>query len=219
MINYKNHNQQQLFSQWEHFSPKRLEMLEQSWAGLFQEEILPVLPVEKFASNFHESMGRPTKELNTCLGVALLQQIFDLTDKETQDQLAFNQQWHYALNIPKEKDELKYLSLKTIWNTRHLIIQNDLASEIFEAIGDKLAEVFDVDTEKQRIDSVHIESNMKTLGRIGLIVETNKKFIRNLKRQHKELLEKLDKEIIDKYSPNQSEEVFSQVKPSNSAKK
>ena len=44
------------------------------------------------------------------LGTILFQQVFDLTDEETVTQMAFNLQWHYALDIPEESDEVKYLS-------------------------------------------------------------------------------------------------------------
>jgi len=44
------------------------------------------------------------------LGAVLFQQIFDLTDEETVSQMAFNLQWHYALDNPEESDSVKYLS-------------------------------------------------------------------------------------------------------------
>ena len=43
--------------------------------------------------------GSPTKELHAMLGLMLLQQTFDLTDKEAVEQFAFNLGWHHALGI------------------------------------------------------------------------------------------------------------------------
>jgi len=37
MIHIKDHRQQDLFDPWRFLSPKRRELLNQSWAGLFQE--------------------------------------------------------------------------------------------------------------------------------------------------------------------------------------
>jgi hypothetical protein len=62
-----------------------------------------------------------------------------------------------------------------------------------------LAKVFKVDTTKQRMDSVHIKSNMRRLGRIGILVRCLHKFLVNLKRQDKELFEALPKELVEKY--------------------
>jgi len=218
VIKIKNHNQLQIFDLWSHLGPKRRKLLDESWASLFQKELLPVLPVEKLIPFFKEDVGRPTKELNTSIGILLFQQIFDLTDDETIEQLAFNIQWHYALNIPEESDDIKYLSPKTLWNLRDLFVKNSLEEDIFDSIRDKLAKIFDVDTRKQRIDSVHIKSNMRKLGRIRLIANTIKKFLSNLNRHHKELFESLEDNLIERYMLKKSGQPFSMVKPSESNK-
>ncbi len=72
-------------------------------------------------SHFNASLGRPTKELCTVIGVLLFQQAFDLTDQETIEQLSFNLQWHYALNIYGQSDEATYMSSKTLWNNLDLV--------------------------------------------------------------------------------------------------
>ncbi|MCP4683181.1 MAG: transposase, partial [Desulfobacterales bacterium] len=168
MIRIKNHKQQELFDPWRFLSPKRRKLLDQSWAGLFREELLCELPVNEFASNFKEDFGRPTKELHSALGVLLIQQTQDLTDEEAVEQLSFNTQWHYALNITEESDSAKYIGTKTLWSMRNIVYQNNLDEILFENITAKLAKVFNVNTDYQRIDSVHIKSNMKRLGRISI---------------------------------------------------
>lgn len=89
VITINNPNQQELFDPWSYMSPKRKILLENSWAGLFRNEILPELPVAKLAPYFCSNNGWPTKELYTTLGVLVLQQTFDYTDIETIDQLSF----------------------------------------------------------------------------------------------------------------------------------
>ena len=78
--------------------------------------------------------------------------------------------------------------------------------------------MFKVDVAKQRFDSVHIFSNMRHLGRLGLFVKTIKKFLVNLKRHHKDLYESLETAITDRYMTKQGDAVFSMVKPSESIK-
>jgi hypothetical protein len=73
----------------------------------------------------------------------------------------FNIQWHYSLNISEESDSAKYISLKTLWNNRNIVGQNDFEDDIFNAGTGTLAQVFNVNIDKQRIDSVHIKSNMR----------------------------------------------------------
>jgi len=218
MIHIKNHRQKDLFDPWRFLSPKRRELLDQSWASLFQKELLCELPVGEVSSFFNDDFGRPTKELHTVLGALLLQQTFDLTDDETVNQLAFNIQWHYALNITEESDSAKYICPKTLWNMRSIVVDNSLDATLFDCITDKLAKVFKVDTANQRIDSVHIKSNMRRLGRIGIFTSSINKFLVNLKRGHQELFDTIDESIIDKYLSEKSLQCFSMVKPSESAK-
>ena len=218
MIRIKNHKQQELFDPWSFLSPKRRKLLDQSWAGLFREELLCELPVNEFASNFKEDFGRPTKELHTALGALLIQQTQDVTDEETVNQLAFDTQWHYALNITEESDSAKYISAKTLWTMRDIVYQNNLDEILFENIRNKLAKVFKVNTDNQRIDSVHIKSNMKRLGRISIFVTSINKFLVNLKRNHKELFATVATDLIEKYLPEKALKCFAMIKPSESAK-
>jgi len=109
MIHTKDHNQLSFIDPWEHLGPKRRKLLDESWAGIFQKEILPTLPVHKFSRHFCGNNGRSTKELSSVLGVILIQQVLDETDAATIHQFAFNQQWHYALNIWEESDEAAYI--------------------------------------------------------------------------------------------------------------
>ena len=218
MIHIKNHRQNNIFDPWSFLSPKRRDLLDNSWAGLFKKELLCELPVSKVAPFFNDDFGRPTKELHTVLGALVLQQAHDLTDEETVNQLAFNIQWHYALNITEESDSAKYICPKTLWNMRSIVVDNTLDATLFDHITDKLAKVFKVDTDNQRIDSVHIKSNMRRLGRIGIFTSSISKFLVNLKRGQKELFETIDQAVIGKYLSEKSLQCFSMVKPSESAK-
>jgi len=216
MIHIKDHKTLNIFEPFPFFGPKRRMLIEASWAKLFRDHILFELPVDQIFKNYHWAMGRPTKELYAMLGVMILQQMHDLTDEETIHQYAFNMQWHYALDITDESDRASYLCAKTLWTMRHLLTERNLYGVLFESVTDKLAKVFSVDTSKQRCDSVHLFSNMRHLGRIGLFCRTIKKFLINLKRHHKDLFEALGQEFTDRYLSKQGEAVFSMVKPSES---
>ena len=218
MIRIKDHKQRHIFDPWHFLSPKRRRMLDEDWPGLFREHLLDELPVEQVAPHFKEGYGRPTKELHTVLGVLLLQQAMDFNDRATIEQLCFNIQWHYALNIPEESDDAKYISEKTLYTMRQLMIANNLDELMFTNISDKLAKVFGVDTKNQRIDSVHIQSNMRKLGRISIFVHTISKFIVNLKRHHRSQFDAIDRKVIDPYRGKKAMSAFSLVKPSQAAK-
>jgi hypothetical protein len=216
MLKVKNRNQQHLFDPWHFLSPKRRQMLDRDWPGFFRQHILESLPVDKLALCFPENMGRPTKELYTVLGALALQQYQDLTDQETSKQLSFDIQWHYALDLAEESDDAKYICPKTLWTMRVLATELGLENDVFDVTAKKLAALFDVDTSKQRIDSVHIRSNMARLGRVGIFAKSIDRFLVNLKRHHLSLWDRIDTELIQRYQGEKAKQCFAAVKPSES---
>ena len=218
MFHIKNHKQAHIFDPWGHLGPKRRKLLDRSWSGLFQQKILPTLPVEALRKHYHDWNGRPTKELYSMIGLMILQQMHDLTDEQSVEQFCFNIQWHYALNITSLEDAASYVSHKSLWTMRDKLSTEDIYNEIFATTLSLLIKLFKVDLKKQRMDSVHIQSNMRHLGRIGLFVKTIKKFLANLKRQHHSLFDQLDKDLIKRYMSKKEESLFAMVKPSDSSR-
>src|SRR4030065_508540 len=203
-----------LFDKWAYMGPKRRKLLDASWAGFFRREILPELPVEKLAPAFNEFNGRPTKEMYTTLSVLIFQQMFDLTDEETVRQLAFSLEWHFALDLDGESDAVKYICPRTLWAMRTMLSAKELDTLLFGQVTGKLAKVFSVDTKTQRLDSVHIFSNMAHLGRIRIFVRVITRFLVNLKRHHRDLFESLDGFFSERYLTSKGQGVFLMVKPS-----
>lgn len=218
MIRIKDPKQLELFDSWSFLSPKRRRMLDESWPGLFREHLLCELPVNKVTPFFRDGFGAPGKELYTLLGVLLFQQTMDLNDVQAVEQLSFNIQWHYALNITEESDIAKYISEKTLWHWRKVLTEHGLDQLIFDNISTKLSRVFNVNMNEQRIDSVHIKSNMRRLGRIGIFSHAISKFLVNLKRQHPRLFKNVRDQVLARYISQKAMAVFSMLKPSESAK-
>jgi hypothetical protein len=151
------------------------------------------------------------------MGLMILQQMHDLTDDQAVEQFCFNIQWHYALNITNSADVASYVSHKSLWTMRDKLSTDGIYNEIFASALTTLVELFQTDLSKQRMDSVHIQSNMRHLGRIGLFVKTIKKFLRNLKRHYRNLFDQLDSTLTFRYLSNKEEALFAMVKPSDSA--
>lgn len=216
MIYVKDHKQRDMFNPFARLGQKRIALLETSWAHLFREEILHNLPAEKLFPFFNEFKGRKTKELYTMLGLVMIQQMEDCNDEEAIQQFAFNLMWQYALNITDESDVASYVSPRTLWNLRDLVAQHGLQDALFGNVTNALQKLFDLDPSKQRLDSVHIFSNMAHLGRIRLFVRTIRVFLTNLKRNHAKEYEPIG-DIALRYD-KKSDGAFA-VKPTESAKK
>lgn len=216
MIHVKDHKQYDMFNPFAYLGPKRLALLESSWAHLFREEVLHNLPVEKLFPLYSKEFGRRTKELYAMLGIVLLQQQHDLTDDEAIQQFSFNIMWQYALNVTDPSDISSYVAPRTLWTMRDNIAKLGLEQALFENVTGALTKLFDLDPSKQRLDSIHIFSNMAHLGRIRLFVRTIRKFLVNLKRHHADLYQALG-EVAVRYEEKNDGQFA--VKPSDSSRK
>ncbi len=203
-----------------HLSLEKVKVLENTWAGPFREFVLPNLPIAELGKYYSDSRGRPTKELYTIIGAVILQQIHDLTDEQTREQLAFNQQWHYALDNFDPDEHV--ISLKSIWTMRQHLTGSGLAKSIFNDVADEIIDKLNVDTGHQRLDSVHVHSNMARMGRVTIMSRTITKFLRNLNRQHSDTYHTFAdnySELIQRYYNKNSEGYFGKVKPSESSRR
>lgn len=75
---------------WIQLGAKRKQLLDRSWAGVFQDYLLLELPVGEQTLHFSKDFGRPSKDLHVVLGALVLQQLHDLTDAQTVEAIAFN---------------------------------------------------------------------------------------------------------------------------------
>lgn len=214
MIRVDSCQQDPLFDPFDFLGPKRKDLLKTGWAEIFRKDLFRKIPVDEIKCRFHDYLGRPTKELRTVLSTLVLQQMFDLTDKETVHQLAFNIEWHYALNQHLEDDETKYLCERTLRTYRLLMMELEIDTVLFRLLTDTLLDQLNISTRKQRLDSTHIRSDMRRLSRIELFRKTIKKFLRVMSREHPRLLKKsVDVELVERYL-GKKKGYFSQVKPS-----
>jgi len=217
MKTIRDHHSGDLFDPWGFLGDQRRQLLDRSWTGVFREHLLAALPVGKLAEHFHGQKGRPSKDLHVAMGVLILQQLHDLTDAATVEALAFNIMWHYALDLRDGSDA--YLCEKTLRNYRRLVIDHGLDELLFRSLTDELIKAFEVDTTKQRLDSTAIRSSMRSLTRLGTVVETISKFLRELARVEPAWHQRVDRGLIRRYVEREGEGCFADTKPSVSKRR
>ncbi len=151
------------------------------------------------------------------IGLMILQEMHDLTDEQAVEQFCFNIKWHYALNITNREDTASYVSLKTLWTMRDKLSTDGIYDEIFDKTLATLQKIFRADLKRQCIDSVHIKSNMRHLGRIRLFAETIRKILHNLKRHHRSIFDQFESSLTGRYLGKNKESVFAMVNPTELA--
>lgn len=200
MFRKDTHSEEFFWDPWSHLGPKRRRNLEQDWPGVMRRYVLEHLPLKAFETFFHPTMGRPTKDQRTILGALVLQQTLDLSDEQTVKALAYDVQWHYALDLADDSDDSRVISERTLWQYRRMAEQRELSSGMFRGITDGLIEGFGVDVARQRLDSTHFLSNMRQLNRAQLLTQVIVGFLRRLKKDHPECCEqRIDVRMQEEY--------------------
>jgi len=187
--------QQQLFK-WDHLPEKTLAWLDANWPGVWQREIIPMIDERMFSGMYCANDGRASKATADMVGILILKDMDDLTDKEAARHVMLDTGWQYALDMaPGEayvaERTIEYFRANMVADAGHTALFTDMADKIIAALGTR--------TGKQREDSSHLLSNMKMLRRLELFVKTITVFLRELKKGKPGRYEALDEEIRKRY--------------------
>jgi len=176
--------------------PAKRARLEKSWAHPFRTLVLPLIDEEFYRDSFDGGTGRPNRSIRLLVGLEILKHWHDLTDRELVEQLEFNLQFQYALGVTSEE---AHLERKLLHDHRMRTLHNDGAREMFERVTRGLVELDGLNVKLQRLDSTHVLSNIATLTRLGLMVETLTKFLRALGKAAPEKLAGLGATLHQRY--------------------
>lgn len=179
----------------EHFGPRRLEILDATWYGVFRRSILAEMPAEELGREFSADKGRPTKELYAMAGLVLISQMFGMTSECAALAYSFDNATQYALNVGHGKTEI---SPRTVERYQKLVREKDLPQEIFARIAGRLAKELGLQLDKQRLDSTHVFSDMARMSRAQMMATCIRRFLAQLKRHHNGQYAALDAALRDR---------------------
>jgi len=166
--------------------PKLKDRLESSWAGTFYREVFVRLNEEPFAVLYSAEASRPNIPINVLVGLETLKAGFGWSDEEMYENFCFNLQVRYALGCRKLDEG--HFELRTVYNFRRRLSEymqetgQELLAQAFEQVTDEQVAVFSVQTNKLRMDSTQVASNIRQFSRLQLLVEV-------LQRVHRDLTE------------------------------
>jgi len=184
------------------FPEAKFRRLEKSWADMFQSRALPLIDERCFAEMYCDDNGRPNRAVQTVLGVLLLKDMFNLTDEEALENLEFNLLWHHAMRLTLEE---AHLPQKTLHNFRRRLMTHNGGQVAFCETTDRILQALGIRTERQRLDSTHIMSNIATLTRLGLFCETIRLFLRTMRRNLPDLMEVVPTVLMRRYLKEEGE--------------
>ena len=188
--------QRSLFSVSNLLPEGKRQRLEREWPGQFQTQALPIIDENLFRDLYCSDNGRPNKPVRTVVGVLILKDMFDLTDEDALASLDFDMRWQVALDLTPED---AHCCQKTLHNFRAKLLGKETAKQLFEQMTDKMIKALGLSVERQRLDSTHIISNIAILTRLGLFCETNRLFLRELKKTLPEKYQSLPAPLVRRY--------------------
>lgn len=180
------HLQWPLISDIDALPSKLKERLEASWAGTFYREVFVRLDEAPFAVLYSDEASRPNIPINVLVGLETLKSGFGWSDEQMYENFCFNLQVRYALGHRKLDEG--HFELRTVYNFRQRLSEHrqasgeELLTQAFEQVSDEQLAAFSLKTNKLRMDSTQVASNIRQFSRLQLLVEV-------LQRVHRDLNE------------------------------
>lgn len=191
--------------------PRKVKRIRKTWAEPFQKHILPILleSEKDFADLYSPDMGAPNKPVAILLGLLILKEMNDLTDRKVLEHFEFDLLWQHALDTPANQTNV---SERTLFNFRKHLAESGKHISFFRSFTDRIIKKWSLSTKVHRMDSTVIMSNMKILSRLQLFIRTIEKFLKKLKNKHPNMLKALPRRFRERYLDREG--YFADAKPS-----
>jgi hypothetical protein len=198
----EGHKQQRMFTVVDQLPETARKHLETSWAHVFYHEYFCKINETVFSVLYSDKHSRPNTPINILVGFETLKAGFGLSDERLYDHFMFDLKFRYALGL-KDFDEGNF-ELRTIYNFRAALSAYEEEHEVnlihkaSEQITDEQLKQFQIKTGLQRMDSTMVQSNIRKMSRLQLLVEIIHRFFRMLsekeQQEHSELFARYVKE-------------------------
>jgi hypothetical protein len=192
------HLQMPMFSSIDSLPEKIRKRLEASWAVTFYDQVFVRIDEDRFAVLYSNEPSRPNTPVNVLSGLEILKSGFGWSDEEMYDHFCYDLQVRRALGY-RDLGE-GYFELRTMYNFRLRLTQHmqetgeNLFEQVFEQITDEQLAAFQLKTDKLRMDSTLIASNIREMSRLQLLVEV-------LQRVHRMLNEEDQLQYAEAFAP------------------
>jgi hypothetical protein len=163
---------------------KQQRRLAESWAGTFYRELFSRIDESPFAVLYSDKASRPNIPVNVLVALEYLKAGRGWCDEEMQDAFQFDVQVRYALGYRNLGEGA--FELRTVYNFRARLSKHmqrtgeNLLDQAYAAVTDAQVAAFGLKTDKLRMDSSQIASNIRQMSRLQLLVEVVQRVYRLL---------------------------------------
>lgn len=175
---------------------KKSKQISCGWAGIFQKEIMPLIPEDEFASLYCQNDGRPNFPVALLVGMSLIKETRNLTVELLLHAFHFDLEVMGALGIGPGQYTL---AERTYYNFRSKLVDSPAVMATFERLTDSMIQTLGLDTGRQRLDSTQVCSNMAKLSRLDLFVRTIEGFLKVLVKAFSARAQELPQRLRERY--------------------
>lgn len=158
MLYHKDRSQLELPTNLTRLSDKKYNFIQNSIYHLIRITILPILPVNIFYNLFSHDTGRKSKDIQSMIGLFVMQALFDMTNNQAVEAYNFDQRFHYALDL---KERETYLAARTFYYYKEKILGK--GQDVFDAVLKRIDDLINIDASLQRTDSTLVSLNLKKM--------------------------------------------------------
>jgi len=157
-------------------SDKKRNILEDSWAETFRQEVLLRIDEHKFVDLYSLDGSRPNIAVNVLVCWEIIKTGQGLSDRAMHDRFLFDIQVRHALGLDSLNDG--DFTLRTVYNFRNRLSEYEKEEEInlihecFRHVTDEQMRVCQVNSSQLRVDSVQVASNIAQMSRLQLVIDS-----------------------------------------------
>jgi len=168
------------------------------WSHIYRDKVYPQIDEKEFKHLYCENWGAPNKSIKLQVSLLIFMNIERLTWREAEFQFQRRLDWWNATQTPGDMTKIDHTTLFKFYNR---IAEDEVAYELFKRLTGIFILECNISTRQQRVDSFFMHGWLAKLSRYGLLKETNRVFLQNLRKQkpglYAEILEDLSRGYLN----------------------
>ena len=181
------YQQLSLFNSFGFLSPRKQRIIENSWAKPFSDYIFSNIDEMIFAPLYSEKTNsRPNAPVNVIVGALILKEFNHLSDDDILEECECDFRYQYALHtISYEKQPISdrtFSRFRERVAAYELVTGEDLIHTCITKLADNIAKFMEIEPDIKRMDSMMIESNIKTMSRLELLYTCLSNLVKTIDR-------------------------------------
>jgi len=166
------------------------------WSNIYREKIYPLINEDIFKHLYHETDGAPNKSVRVQVSLLIFMGLETYNWREAEFQFLRRIDWMNATYTPFGEANIDHTTLFKFFQR---IKTDDAAYKLFKNLTQTFILECGVSVRKQRVDSFFMYGWLERLSRYGLLKETIRGFLQNLRKQKPGLYEQTKSDLSRDY--------------------